>query len=271
MKKMIRLAMCISTTSLLSVSAETNALIEVKLFKAWVIKGEHLSGNFNLAIQNTGTDPIRLAKHPVNFEVGQLVIRPLPHNPRDDLKQEEEYQMIALDGDAFFSLPPGETHVYVWRKFYLDRQTPFSKEMNFTVSIYLGKGFWLNSEPLTVQGIIPDAVEQLASIKDNTKNIQAAPRKLSAVTYKNERWLYSNGYFPICPLSPTNKIRIEPHDDVSLFKIWDGDKSMIYDMNQFILTEAPDENDVFGKWTRERKQKAEVDNAEVRRKKAEMP
>ena len=30
-----------------------------------------------------------------------------------------------------------------------------------------------------------------------------------------------------------------------------------------------DENNVFGKWTRERKQRAEADNAEVRRKKAE--
>ena len=58
-------------------------------------------------------------------------------------------------------------------------------------------------------------------------------------------------------------------DDATLFKIWDGDKSMIYHLIKSVLTEGPDENNVLGKWTRERKQKAEADNAEVRRKKAE--
>jgi len=44
---------------------------------------------------------------------------------------------------------------------------------------------------------------------------------------------------------------------------------MIYHLIKSVLTEGPDENNVLGKWTRERKQKAEADNAEVRRKKAE--
>jgi hypothetical protein len=44
---------------------------------------------------------------------------------------------------------------------------------------------------------------------------------------------------------------------------------MIYRDGQSIILEGPDENNVFGKWTRERKQKAEADNAEVRRKKQE--
>ena len=54
-----------------------------------------------------------------------------------------------------------------------------------------------------------------------------------------------------------------------LYKIWDGEKSMIYQDGVCMLLEGPDENDVFGKWTRKRKQRAEADNAEVRRKKAE--
>jgi hypothetical protein len=44
---------------------------------------------------------------------------------------------------------------------------------------------------------------------------------------------------------------------------------MIYDMYKSVIVEGPDENNVLGKWTRERKQKAEADNAEVRRKKQE--
>jgi len=249
--------------------AETNALIEVKLFKDWVIKGEEIGGNINLAIRNTGTVPIRLAKHPVNFDIGQLVIRPLPRNPDsyDETKRQDfEYQMAVRNGlDGFFDLPPGEAHVYEDRKFL--KHFPFSEEMQFTVSVYLRKGVWLDSEPMTLKGVVPDSEEHVATI--STVN---GPHDLVAVTYKNERWLYSKGgayYFSICPISLTDKIRVEPHDGKSLHKIWDGDKSMIYRLGQSILTEGPDENDVFGKWTRERKQRAEADNAEVRRKKAE--
>jgi len=249
-----------------SVSAETNALIEVELFKNWGIKGEMSFGN--LAIKNTGTEPILLFRNPVDFEGGQLISRPLPRDPWADRSQEEHYQVLRV-GAEFFNLLPGETHVYEGRKFYLgDYRYIFSDRMLFTVSIYLGKGVWLDSEPLTVSGIVPDSMEHLATITDNLW-------KLVVVTYKNERWLYVTGvnpnsyYFAICPLSLTNKIRVEPQDDEMLFKIWDGDKSMIYHMNKSILLEGPDENNVLGKWTRERKQRAEADNAEVRRKKAE--
>ncbi|MCL1921764.1 MAG: hypothetical protein FWG50_11960 [Kiritimatiellaeota bacterium] len=255
-----------------SVFADTNALIEVKLFKDWVIKGECDFGN--LAIKNTGTDSIHLAKDPVYFEIGQLKARPLPRDPYADRAQEEHYKVIRWDGE-FFNLLPEETHVYEGRKFHLGdyNQYIFSEEMRFTVSVYLGKGFWLDSEPLTVNGVVPDSEEHLGTIDSDMW-------KLITVTYQNERWLYKtipsrpiregkDLCFPICPLSLTNKIRIEPYDNKVLFKIWDGDKTMIYDMYKSILIEGPDENNVLGKWTRERKQKAEADNAEVRRKKAE--
>ena len=90
-------------------------------------------------------------------------------------------------------------------------------------------------------------------------------------TLPNERLRSAGGsYYSICPVSLTNKIRIEPHEGKgSLYKIWDGDKSMIFQKNNGMLLEGPDENNVFGKWTCERKQRAEADNAEVRRKKAE--
>jgi len=272
-KRYTMIALLVSSTPF--IFAETNALIEVKLFKDWVISEERNFGHFNLAIKNTGTEPILLAKRPVNFEGGQLVTRPLPRDPVADSKQEREYQMIARRSDEFFSLSPDETYVYDNCKFLLDSELPFAKEMRFTVSIYLGKDFWLDSEPLVINGVTPDAMEDLATIKDNTRNIQDPPRKLVAVTYKNERWLYMKGtktgiYYSVCPLSLTNKIRVEPHDDVSLFKIWDGDKSIIFNMGKIIIVEGPDENDVYGKWTRERKQRAEADNAEVRRKKAEQ-
>jgi len=148
-------------------------------------------------------------------------------------------------------------------------QTPFTGE-KFVVSVYLNNGFWLDSEPLTVNGVVPDSEEFLATINDG-RNLQNN-WDLVAVTYKNERWLYKKrgDYYALaCPLSLTNKIRIEPHDAKGHYKIWDGDKFMIYEIGLGLLTEGPDENDVFGKWTRERKQKAEADNAEVRRKKAE--
>jgi len=253
----------------MSASAETNALIEVKLFKDWVIKREEVGGNFNLAIKNTGTTPIRLAKHPVNFDIGQLVVRPLPRNPNtadETDRQEFEYQMAVRNGlGGFFELPPGETHVYEDRKFL--KQFPFSEEMRFTVSVYLSKGVWLDSELVIFKGVTPDSEEKMATV-GNANFL----RDLVAITYKNERWLYTKlggNYFSVCPLSFANKIRVELHDGKRLHKIWDGDKSMIYELGQSIFTEGPDENDVFGKWTRERKQRAEADNAEVRRKKAE--
>jgi len=260
------IAILVSSVSLLF--AETNAHIEVKLFKNWVIEQEVNCGNFNLVIKNTGTEPILLAKSHVHFEVGQLVTRPLPYDPSEDFRQEQEYQRVAGGKDFLFSLFPDEMHVYEGRKFLLDSQIPFSEEMRFTVSIYVGKGVWLNSEPLIINGVVPDSEEKVATVGDANFRCD-----LMAVTYKNERWLYSKSpkgdYFEICPVSLTNEIRVEPHDGKRLYKIWDGDKSMIYQDGTCILLEGPDENNVFGKWTRERKQKAEADNAEVRRKKAE--
>ena len=248
--------------------AETNALIEVKLFKDWVIKGEANFGHFNLAIKNTGTAPFLLANGATDFEIGQLSLS--KNDRHSGSLREQFYNLIAETNSGyqgFFSLPPGETHVYEGRKFYLNEEIPFSDEMRFTVSVYLGKGFWLDSESVTLKGVVPDSIEHVA-----THPSEYGSRDLVAVTYKNERWLYSKSasYFQICPISLTNKIRVEPHDGKSLHKIWDGDKSMTYRLGNSILTEGPDENNVFGKWTRERKQKAEADNAEVRRKKAEQ-
>jgi hypothetical protein len=256
----------------MSVFAETNALIEVKFFKDWAIKGEIISLNFNLAIKNTGTDPIRLFKRPADFEIGQLVIRPLPRNPNtadENERQEFEYGMAMSNKGDWFELLPGETHVYEGRKLFTPLQVPFAEEMRFTVSVYLRKGVWLDSEPLMLKGVVPDSEEHIATITDGVNPYQY---DLVAVTYKNERWLYSksSSYFQVCPISLTNKIRVEPHDGKRLHKIWDGDKSMIYEFGLVLLTEGPDENNVFGKWTRERKQKAEADNAEVRRRKAEQ-
>ena len=260
-------------------SADTNALIEVKLFKDWIIKGEANFGNFNLAIKNTGSAPIRLFKNPVDFEGGQLLTRPLPRDTYTGWRQEEMYQIMIQGDGEFFSLQPEETHVYEGRKFLLNNLFSFSEEIRFTVSIYLGNGFWLDSEPLIINGVTPDSVEHIATINDNMRNVNDL-RKLTLVSCKNERWLYStlpppsssksdSTPFSICPLSLTNKIRVEPHDGKGLFQVWDGDKSMIFDMYKVMLLEGPDENNVYGKWTRERKQRAEADNAEVRRKKAE--
>jgi len=272
MKKLMLMstALCLSQ---LSAFAETNALIEVHFFKNWIIEGERNFGNFNLAIKNTGTTPILIAKDAGYFQIGQLAARPLPRDSQRDSRQEEEYQIMGGEGECF-PLLPEETHVYEGRKFFLPNH-PFPQGTPFTVSVYLGKGVWLDSEPLTINGVKPDAVEHVAMIKEYPKDIQAPSRELAAVTYKNERWLYvrspsGSGGFSVCPLSLTNKIRVESYDDALLFKIWDGDKSMVFHMNKMMLTEGSDENDVFGKWTRERKQKAEADNAEVRRKKAEV-
>ena len=278
MKKLMQLTLA---TSLLNVSvfAETNALIEAKLFKGWIIKGE--SSFCNLAIKNTGTSPILLAENPADFSEGQLGTRPLPRNLAEDKEQEEQYQLMLIERGDFLKLLPDETHVYEGRKFLL-RPLPFSEEMRFTVSVYLGKGAWLDSEPLIFQGVVPDSEEYLATVLGKMVGSELASEKrrgfniwdLMAVTYKNERWLYkkstdSHHTYPVCPLSLTNKIRIEKHDGENLFKIWDGDTSMIFHFTKSILLEGPDENNVLGKWTRERKQKAETDNVEVRRKKAE--
>jgi len=265
MKKMIQVSMILSLLQL-SALADTNAFIEVKLFKNWVIKGEVSFGN--LAIKNTGTEPILLAKDAFDFEGGQLCC------VKERGVIDELYRDISKYG-GFFELLQKETHVYDGRKFYLEYSNPFSEEMRFTVSVYLGNGFWLDSEPLTINGIVPDSEEHLTTITDVNGKYN-----LVAITYKNERWLYKTMpsrlardtktlYFPVCPLNTTNKIRVEPYDNKEQFRIWDGDKSMIFHLSKSVLTEGPDENNVLGKWTRDRKQKAEADNAEVRRKKAE--
>ena len=259
---------------LLFVHAETNALIEVKLFKDWVIKNE--CGFGNLSIKNTGTSPIRLARDAFIFGSFQLYARSLP-DKRAKYRESEiasEFKvLLSMEDVEFFNLLPEETHVYEGRKFLLPVLTPFSETMPFIVSIYLGNGFWLDSEPLTVKGVFPDSVEDLATVPNNEQIREEVPgaysKKLTLVTCQNERWLYSSGYYPVCPLSLTSKIRVEPHDNKALFKVWDGDKPMIYDFKKSVIVEGPDENNVLGKWTRERKQKAEADNAEVWRKKAE--
>ena len=254
--------------------AETNALIEVKLFKDWMIKEEQFLDNFNLAIKNTGTDPIRLANDPVDFEIGQLAVRTLPRKPDtpdEKVWQEHQYQVIMQSGfgkigggSVFFELSPRETHVYEGRKFGAHNGFPFTDEMRFTVSVYLGNGFYLDSEPVTIKGVVPDSEEKVGAVGDVNGS-----RDLVAVTYRNERWLYTKLdrlYFSDCPVSLTGKIRVEPHEGKGQYRIWDGDKPMVFNMYKSVLVEGPDENDVLGKWTRERKRKAEADNAEVRRK-----
>jgi hypothetical protein len=227
MKRIMQLTL---TTCLFNVSvyAGTNALIEVKLFKNWVIDGEVNFGN--LSIKNTGIAPLLLAKNSVDFEGGQLDTRSLDYKYNEDDKrmQQMQYEEIILDGDGFFSLFPGETHIYDGRKFYLRQRTSFSEEMRFTVSVYLGKGVWLDSEPVTYNGVVLDSEERLTKISNNKllrqgKNLDDV-WDLVAVAYKNERWLYkksprANLCFPVCPLSLTNKIRVEPHNDEALFKI----------------------------------------------------
>ena len=263
----------ISSTLLLF--AETNALIEVHFFKTWAVEGEW--SFYNLAIKNTGTEPILLAKRAFDFSGGQLFVNKANEYPK--LERDHRYREIALDGEGFFNLLPEETHVYEGRRFYLTPQASFSEKMHFTISVYLGNDFWLNSEPLTINMVVPDSAEQLTTIANNklarqNKNLHDT-WYLVVISYKNERWLYkksitSNNCYPICPLSLTNKIRVEPYNDETLFKIWDGDKSMLYDMYKNTLIEGSDEHNVLGKWTRERKQQAEAENAEVRRRKAEQ-
>ena len=244
--------------------AETNALIEIKLFKDWIIEGERIV--CNLAIKNTGTSPILLFEDAVDFDIGQFAMRRLTKfGCTGGDRTVGSYPLLAWD-QPIFKLPPGETHVYEGRRFLLDAPLPSEK---FIVSVYLGNGFWLDSEPITVKGVVPNSIEYVATLTDVNGS-----RDLVAVTYKNERWLYTKLdrlYFPAFPLSFTNKIRVEPHDGTRLYKIWDGDKPMIYRKGTSLILDGPDENNVFGKWTRERKQRAEADNVEVRRKKAEQP
>jgi len=273
MKKCLALtAMFVNVATLLS--ADTNALIEVKIFKDWILGGEFNFGNF--VIKNTGTDPLPLAKTATDFEGRQLMQR------KSEAKsmRERQYKWIEQRGGGLFYLLPGETHVYEGRKFPIENPDPYSGELRFVIPIYFGNDVWIDTEPVTFNRVAPDSEEHLGIIHEyvstmaDGQRILSHPWNLVTVTYRDERWLYkksidTGNYFPICPLSLTNKIRVEPQDNKDLLKIWDGDKPMIYHIRQGLLLEGPDENNVFGKWTRERKQRAEADNAEVRRKKAE--
>ncbi|MCL2105159.1 MAG: hypothetical protein FWH21_08955 [Kiritimatiellaeota bacterium] len=239
--------------------ADTNALIEVKVFKDWIIDGECNFGNF--VIKNTGTDPLPLAKRALDFESGQLTIFASEH----ESLQEREGWFKGMGGGLFL-LPSEETHVYEGRTFFIENR---DGKLYFKMPVYFGNGVWIDSEPVTFNRVVPDSVEPVVTLTDINGS-----HDLFAVTYKSERWLYkksvtSNNRYPVCPLSLTNKIRVEPHDGTRLYKIWDGDKSMILQKGTSLILEGPDENNVFGKWTRERKQQAEADNAEVRRKKQE--
>ena len=243
MKKNV-LAFVMSVVNILPTLAETNALIEVKTFKDWVIKGEYTFGGF--AFKNTGTDPFSLAKKPLDFEMYQM----MPSKSEDIRSLDGGLRRIEQRSDGFLCILPGETHVYEGRTFLLDTKHIFSEgEIRFVKPIYFGNGVWIDTKPVTFNGIVPDSEEHIATITDVNGSWN-----LVAVTYKNERWLYSKStiYWSVCPLSLTNKIRVEPHDDKRLYKIWDGDKSMIYQDGTCMLLEGPDENDVFGKWTRER-------------------
>ena len=263
--------------------AETNALIEVELFKTWVIGTEWCYGG--LTIENTGTVPLPLAKTVEDFEMGQLATRTLDNQatvcgggPPDLMHRD-----IAEVGEGFEMLPVGEKKLYEGRQFLFPPRAPFSGTIQFKVSVYLGNGFFLDSKPITVHGVTPDSEEYVATIRHNKfaregKN-KGPERELVAVTYRNERWLYQKSlpvpqlslsrplYYPVCPVSLKNKIRVEPYDDALLFKIWDGDKSMIFHMNKNLIMEGPDENDVLGKWTRDKKKEVQAHNDEVRRKK----
>jgi len=262
-KRYTMIALLASSASLLS--AEMNAHIEVKLFKTWVLKGEISFGGF--AIKNTGTDPLPLAKDPAYFEIAQL----MQNKTGNEGQRESSYKGIERHGGGFISLLPGETHVYEGRTFYLNNP---EEKIPFTMPIYFGNGVWIETESISFNEVVPDSIEHVATLTDVNGS-----RDLVAVTYKNERWLYTrlasrlrnkeDLFFPDFPLSLTNKIRVEPHDGKRLHKIWDGENSMIYQIGTGMLLEGPDENNVFGKWTRERKQQAEIENAEVRRKKAE--
>ena len=259
MKKMnTTIAMLIGISPLLL--AETNALIEVKVFKDWVIRGEYTQGGF--VFKNTGTHPLSLAKKATDFDLYQL----MQYKSEDTKANEGSFRVIEQRG-GFYFLPPGETHIYEGRNFYLDNEHLFSVgNVRFTIPIYFGNGVWIDTEPVVLNGVVPDSEEHITTLTDFNGS-----RDFVTVTYKNERWLYakySRSCFPVCPISQ-GKIRVEPYDGKRLYKIWDGDKSMIYQDGTGLILEGSDEHNVLGKWTRERKQKAEADNAEVRRKKAE--
>lgn len=258
--------------------AETNALVEVKLFKTWVIESEW--GYGNLTLENTGTEPLLLAKTAEDFNIGQLSTRSLDNKvcgPAGGGSYDGAYKEIELSGDGFERLPVGETKVYEGRKFLLPVRAPFSEVMRYKVSVYFGNGVFVDSAPLTVNGVVPDSEEFVATIGHN-KFIREGKRKgfgwkILAISYRNEKWLYKTsvaggGYYPICPVSLKNKVRVEPYDDALLFKIWDGDKSMLFHMDKGMIVEGPEENDVLGKWTREKKKEVKSRNAEVRRKNA---
>ena len=246
--------------------AKTNALIEVKQYKNWILEKE--CGFISLAIKNTGTAPILLAKTPNDFEMGQLRFA------KDRKLCDELYLEICRYGDGFFKLLPAETHVYENRDFLLGPPHFVSDGKMFaTASVYLGDGVWLDSEPLSLNVVAPDSEEEVGIINNKKRNVDYI-YTLVAITYKKERWLCtkvvrSGNYYTVCPVSLANTIRVEPYDDEALFKIWDGDKTMIFDLNKGVLLEGVDENNVLGAWTRERKQRAEAENAEVRRKKIE--
>lgn len=264
--------------------AETNALIEVELFKTWVIGTEWCCGG--LTIENTGTVLLPLAKTAEDFEIRQLATRTLDNKIGDLCRggpPDLMHRDIAEGGEGFEMLPVGEKKLYEGRRFLFLPRVPFSETMQFKVSVYLGNGFFIDSKPVTVHGVIPESEECVATIGHN-KFIRAGKRKgpeweLVVITYKDERWLYKKSlpipqlnisgasYIPVCPVSLGNKIRVEPYDNALLFKILDGDKSMIFHMNKGMIMEGPDENDVLGKWTRG-KREVQAHNDEVRRKKA---
>lgn len=258
--------------------AGTNALIEVKLFKAWVIESEWPCGN--LAIMNTGTEPFLLAKEAVDFSIGQLATRSLDNSITAQIaggSYELNYREITLSGEGFDILPVGEKKVYEGKSFLFPSCVPFSETMRFKVSVYLGNGIIIDSKPLIINGVIADSEEFLASITNNKLVRQGkthgAKWDMVTITYKKERWLYKKSpqkklYSAICPISLNNKIRVEPYDDALLFRIWDGDKSMLFHMSKSIIVEGPDENDVLGKWTREKKKEIQVHNDSVRHKKS---
>lgn len=260
--------------------AETNALIEVKLFKTWVIGTEWICGS--LTIENTGTEPLPLAKTAVDLDIGQLSTRSLDNSVVAQSaggSYELNYREITLSGEGFEVLPVGEKKVYEDRRFLFTSCVPFSETMRFKVSVYLGNGVVADSAPLTIYGVVPDMEESIAPITNNKLVRQGktnGPKwDLVAITYRNERWLYKKSpqkrlYSPVCPVSLKNKIRVEPYDDALLFRIWDGNKSMLFHMSKSMIVEGPDENNVLGKWTREKMKEVKAHNNEVRRKKAVM-
>lgn len=147
--------------------AETNALIEVKLFKTWVIESEWPCGN--LTIMNTGTEPFLLAKEAVDFSIGQLATRSLDNNITAQIaggSYELNYREITLSGEGFDILPAGEKKVYEGKSFLFPSCVPFSETMQFKVSVYLRNGVIVDSKPLIINGVTADSEDFLASITE---------------------------------------------------------------------------------------------------------